>query len=162
MLMHKQPHGSGEDLDFPDADQIKEAMKGHGPKHLVPIFGDGSHTTPTKWRAAFGGYGVWVPSWNRNVEVIEAREEKNDSGGAIGQTGSSTRQELIVWILVLSLPIRGMYATDRASMLAKAKKLIEAAKAKEDLEAHGKKSQTRNPFRKPLGLQEDGELWEQA
>ena len=83
------------------------------------------------------GYGVWAPSWNRNVEVIEAREERSYSGGAIGQTGSSTRQELTAWILVLSLPMRSKYATDSASMVAKAKKLIEAAKAKEDLVAQG-------------------------
>ena len=55
MLMQNQAHGSGEDLIFPDADQNKEAMKYHDPKHLVPIYGDGSHTTPTKWWAALGG-----------------------------------------------------------------------------------------------------------
>ena len=102
--MHKQAHGSGEDLDFPVVDQIKEAMQGHRPKHLAPNFGDGGHITPTKWWAAFGGYGVWVPTWNRNVEVIEAREEKNYSGGAIGQTGSFTRQEFIVWVLLFPYP----------------------------------------------------------
>ena len=81
-------------LDFPVANQIEEAMRGYEPEHMVPIFGDGSYTTPTKWWAALGGYGVWVPSWNRNAGVIEAREEKSYSGAAIGQTGSSTRQEL--------------------------------------------------------------------
>ena len=39
------------------------------------------------------------------VSLIEAMEEKNCSGAAIGQTGSSTRQELTAWILVLSLPM---------------------------------------------------------
>ena len=29
MLMHKQAHGSGVDLDFPDANQIEEAMRGY-------------------------------------------------------------------------------------------------------------------------------------
>ena len=101
MSMHKQAHGSREYLDLHDSDQIKEAMEGHGPKHMVPMFGDGSHTAPTKWWAALGGYRVWVPSWNRNAEVIEAREEENYSRGAIGQTGSSTRQEFIAWILDL-------------------------------------------------------------
>ena len=99
---------------------------------------------------------MWVPNWNRNVEVIEAKEEKNYSGVAIGQTVSPTRQELIVWILVLSLPMRSKYATDSASMLAKAKKLIEAEKAKEELEAQGKKAPTRNPFRKPWGSKKTG------
>ena len=73
MLMQKQADGSGEDLNFPDAEQIKEAMEDHAPNHLVTIYGDGSHTTPTKWLAALGCYGVWVPKWNRSAEVIEAR-----------------------------------------------------------------------------------------
>ena len=75
-------------------------MKDHDSNHLVTTYGDGSHTTPTKWWAALGGYGVWVPKWNRNAEVIEAREGRNYSGGAIGNIGSSISQELIVWILV--------------------------------------------------------------
>ena len=104
---------------------------------------------------------MWVLNWNRNAEIIEAREENNYSGAAIGQTGSSTRQELAAWILVLSQPMRSKYPTDSASMLAKAKKLIEAAKAKEELEAQGRKTPIRKPYRKPWGLQKDG-LWQHA
>ena len=44
-----------------------------------------------------------------------------------------------------------MYATDSASMMAKAKKWIEAAKVRENVAAYGKNAQTRNPFRKPWG-----------
>ena len=61
------------------------------------------------------------------------------------------------------MPIRSMYSTDSASMLGKAKQLIAAAK--EYLlkkEAGGGKAHMRNPFRKPWGLQKDGDLWEQA
>ena len=72
----KQAHGSGEDLSFPDANLIEEAMKDHDPNHMVPIYGDGSHTTPTKWWAALGGYGVCVPKRNSNTEIIEAKEEQ--------------------------------------------------------------------------------------
>ena len=62
MLMQKQAHGSGEDLNFPDAEQIKEAMNDHGPSYFVAIYGHGSHTTPTKSWAALGGYGVYMPN----------------------------------------------------------------------------------------------------
>ena len=72
----KQIHGSGVDLDLPDANQIEEAMRGYGPEHMVPIFGDVSYTTPTKCWAALGGYGVWAPSWDRNAEAIEASKEE--------------------------------------------------------------------------------------
>ena len=85
--MHKQAHGRGVDLDFFDAYQIEKAMRGYDPELMVPVYGDGSHTAPTKWWAALGGYGVWVPNWNRSAEGIEARERKNYSGVAIGQTG---------------------------------------------------------------------------
>ena len=57
-LMHKQAHGSGVDLDFPDANEIEEAMRGYEPEHMVPIFGGVRYTTPPKWWAALGGYGV--------------------------------------------------------------------------------------------------------
>ena len=82
MLMHKQAHGSGVDLDFPDTNQREEAMVGYDTGHMVQVYADGSYTTPTKRWAALGGYGVWVPDWNRNAETIEAREEKNHSGAA--------------------------------------------------------------------------------
>ena len=81
------------------------------------------------------GYKVWAPSLNRNGGVIETKEEKNYSGAATGQTGSSTRQELTAWILVLPLSMRSKYATDSANMLATAKRLIASATAKEELEA---------------------------
>ena len=69
MLMHKEANGSGIDLDFPDAAQIDVSMAGYDQDHMVDVYGDGSHTTPTKWWAALGGYGVWVPDWNRNAEI---------------------------------------------------------------------------------------------
>ena len=55
-----------------------------------------------------------------------------------------------------SLPMRNKYATDSASMLARARHLIEAAKTKEELEAQGRKAPTRNPFRKPWGSKKTG------
>ena len=115
-------------------------MVGYDIEHMVQVYGSGSYTTPTKWWAALGGYGVWVPDWNRNAETIEAREEKNHSGAALGQTGRSTRQELTAWILILSMPMRSIYATGSASMLTKANKLSIAAKddpQKNLLKKHG-------------------------
>ena len=97
----------------------------------------GTEVTPTKWWAALGGYGVCIPDWNRNAEILEVRTEQNHFGPAIGQIGSSTRQELIAWILVLSMPIRSMYATDSASMLTKARQLLEAVKKKQETEGQG-------------------------
>ena len=60
-------------------------------------------------------------------------KEQDISGPTIGQTGSSTRQELMAWIFMLTKPIRSMYATDSAAMLCKAEQLL--AKAKERQEA---------------------------
>ena len=106
---------------------------------------------PTKWWAALGGVGVWAPDWNRNAVTSEAREDKKHSGGALGQTGTSTRQELTAWILAFSMPMRSMYATDSANMLAKAQMFLKAAKLREEIEAQGKNALSRNPFRKPWG-----------
>ena len=64
----KQAHGPGIDLTFPTMAQIEEAMEGHGEDVQVRIYGDGSVTSPTKWWAAFGGYGVCMPAWNINTE----------------------------------------------------------------------------------------------
>ena len=94
-------------------------MKDFDPQQLIQVYGDGSYTTPTKWWAAMGGYGVWMPNWNKKDETIEERNERSCQGPANGQTGSSTRQELMALIRVLALPYRTMYATDSASMLAK-------------------------------------------
>ena len=46
--MQKQAHGSGSALQFLDASQIEEAMKDYELDHMIPVYGDGSHTTPTK------------------------------------------------------------------------------------------------------------------
>ena len=58
-------------------------------EYYVPVYGDGSYTTPEKWWAAIGGVGVWMPDWNRNGEKNPQREEKNEAASSIGQTGSS-------------------------------------------------------------------------
>ena len=82
----------------------------------------------------WGGNGMRAGGWNAAVENKEQRREQNLATPAIGQMGSSTRQELIGWLLALSLPIRSMYATDSASMLSKAKMLIAAAIKKQEEE----------------------------
>ena len=126
-------------------------MRGYEPEHRVPISGDASYTTATKRWAALGGYGVWVPSWNRNAEVIEAREEKNYSGAVIGQTRGSTRQELTAWTLVLSLLIRSKYATDSASMLAKAKNTHRNSKSQRRVGSPGQEGPNKKPVQETMG-----------
>ena len=61
--MHKQGHGSGVDLDFPDTNQIVEAMVGYGTEHMVQVYGDGSYTTPPNWEALASGslVGTAIP-----------------------------------------------------------------------------------------------------
>ena len=85
-LMYKQGHGRGANLESPQLQQTCEAMEGYQESHMVPIYGDGSFTTPIKWWAALGGHGVWIPDWNRNAETLEARMETNLAGTEMGQT----------------------------------------------------------------------------
>jgi len=109
-----------------------------------------------------GGFGIWAPDWNKGEERSEDRETTSYHRAAIGQTGTSTRQELTAWVRVLAIPCRSMYATDSASMLSKALRLIEAAERDPEEEAQGIVIKRGNPFGKPWGLQVDGDLWEQA
>ena len=55
-----------------------------------------------------------------------------------------------------------MYATDSASMLNKALRLIQAAERNLREIANGAITRRGNPFGKAWGLQVDGDLWEQA
>ena len=108
-----------------------------------------------------------MPAWNKPNRSEPEREEASYHGQAIGQTLTSTRLELMAWIRVLALPFRSCYATDSAAMLGKAVRLIEAARNEECSEAQGShRTKTRikakNPFKKPWGLQTDGDLWQQA
>ena len=152
MLAKKTAHGSGVDLDFPGAEEIEANMKDYEEGHKIQTYGDGSYTTPTKWWAALGGYGVWIPDWNKQGEAKQERSESNYYGPAIGQTGSSTRQELMAWIRVLALPYWTMYATGSASMLAKARELIAAAKTLEEKVEEGawrtRRGKSRNGIRR--------------
>ena len=161
-LMHKKGHGTGIDMEFPKESEIKDNMQGHHEQFYAPMFGDGSQTTPQNYWAALGGSGLWVPDWNAAGENEEQRREQNLAIPAIGQMGSSTRQELAGWLLALSLPIRSMYATDSASMLGKAEALILAATRMKKGQVEGKKVDWSRPFKKPWGLQKDGDLWKQA
>ena len=108
-----------------------------------------------------------MPAWNKPNQSEPEREEASYHGQAIGQTLTSTRLELMAWIRVLALPFRSCYATDSAAMLGKAVRLIAAARNEEFSEAHRSnrtktKTKAKNPFKKPWGLQTDGDLWQQA
>ena len=86
------------------------------------------------------------PDWNKGEEHSEDRETTSYHGAAIGQTGTSTRQELTAWVRVLAIPCRNMYATDSASMLSKALMLIKAAERDQEEEAQGIVIKRGNPF----------------
>ena len=96
------------------------------------------------------------------MEEHQGREATTFHGAAIGQTGTSTRQELTAWIRVLTIPCRSCYATDSASMMKKANRLIVAAEREIKEETDGIKVKRGSPFGKPWGLQTDGDLWQLA
>lgn len=149
MLKYKEAHGSGQDLDSPGAEEIERNMEGYPEGHKADIYGDGSHTSLTVWWAALGGHGIRVPDWNKGGEQSEDRETTSYHGAAIGQTGTSTRQELTAWVRVLALPCRSMYATDTVSMLSKALKLIKAGEKDQKGKDQSTKVRRGNPFGKP-------------
>ena len=132
MLHYKWAHGSGVNPTFPSEQEINEHMQGFENDELIPVYGDGSLESPKRWWAAVGGYGIWVPQWNREGEEDPRGKEQRLCGPPLGQTGSSTRQEMLGWIMVLSMPIRSHYATDSAAMLGKAKQLMHFARKREE------------------------------
>ena len=103
-----------------------------------------------------------MPCWNPEGQQDPLKNETSTFGAAVGQTGSSTRSELMAWLNVLTMPIRSNYATDSAAMLGKALELIDAVKIHENAHTSSNRSKVKNPFGKPWGVQTDGDLWEQA
>ena len=84
MLKHKMAHGAGVAPEMPTEQQIEDAMTGYDHDFFVPIFGDGSLTTPKTWWAALGGYGVWIPRWDKQEESVPHRAEEDIYGPTIG------------------------------------------------------------------------------
>ena len=117
---------------------------------------------PTNWWAGLGGYGAWIPNWNLPGQDEPHRNEQDLCGPTIGQTGTSTRHELMAWIAVLAKPTRTMFATDSVAMLSKAKQLLNKAAQREEARSKGKPVKPGCPFKKPWRLQTDGDLWEVA
>ena len=102
-------------------------------------------------------------SWNLPGENLEARKEADFAEAALGQVGSSTRQELAAWIIVLMQPVRSNYATDSASMMGKALTLLAKAAEIEDKDSRQERvANRRNPFKRSWSMQKDGDLWEIA
>ena len=143
---------------FPTEQEIDEAMEGFSDEYMVPAYGDGSQTTPTNWWAALGGFGAWIPNWNLPGQDEPHRSEIDIYGPTIGQTGTSTRHELMAWIVVLAKPVRTMFTTDSAAMLCKAKQLLKKAAQREEALRRGKPIRAGCPFKKPWRLQTDGDL----
>ena len=81
----------------------------------------------------------------------QLKEDAAYIGVALGQTGTSTRQELTAWLRVLAIPCRSLYATDSASMMSKALKLIKAAERTITEQLTGNNEKRGNPFGKPWG-----------
>ena len=109
-----------------------------------------------------GGFGARIPDWNVTGQEEPHRYKQDLCGPTVGQTGTSTRHELMAWIAVLAKPIRTMFATDSAAMLIKAKQLIHKAEQREYSTSKGKPVKNGCPFKKPWRLQTDGDLWEVA
>ena len=120
----------------------------------------GWNPDPTNWRAALGGFGAWIPNWNLLGQDEPHRSEIDLYGPTIGQTGTSTRHELMAWIVVLAKSVRIMFATDSAAMLCKAKQLLKKAVQREEELRKGKPIRAGCPFKKPWMLQTDGDLWD--
>ena len=129
-------------------------MEGLKDDYYVNTYGDGSSTTPAKGWCALGGIGGWIPAWNQGQEEKPSREEQHIAAPVNGQTGSSTRMELAVWIAMMTKPMRIMYATDSASMLGKAVALLQAAKEIEEKEERGETVNKQKPFKKTWDFRE--------
>ena len=138
-------------LAYPDKQYIQQHMQGCDDNHYVNIYGDGSQTDPTNWWAALGGFGVWMPDWNNEDLIDQDKKETSTFGPAIGQTGSSSRQELTAWLAVLAMPIRSMYASDSKTVVDKANRLIEAARILDQSSSDQHRRPMWNPIRQTVG-----------
>ena len=105
------------------------------------VYGDGSWTAPEKWWASLGGFGLWIP------QHPDGGQSHTVAGGAVGQDGSSTKQEIAGWIAALTLPFKICYATDSAALIAKTNKLLQAGVNFENLQ---KLNSTITAFRNPI------------
>jgi len=162
LLKQKEAHGAGVNLTFPDADGINEHMNGYEDQEFIEIYGDGSLKNPRNWWAALGGRGVWIPEWNKPGEKSEQRSEAEYAIPRLGQTSTSTREELAAWLIALTIPIRSNYATDNKRVVGKATEIINAAIRQESNLRDGKGRPDKYPLGKAWGLQTDGDLWQQV
>lgn len=137
-------------------------MSGFDPEIKIPIYGMGAtrHQRSGGRRSAVmeygcqGGIGETTKTANKTRRVIveELLVRREAPQGRNWQHGSSH--------------CRSQYAAYmRQTVLTscrRPKKIIEAVALREKLHAEGKKGPTRNPCRRPWGLQRDGDLREQA
>lgn len=158
--------GEGIELQFPE--ELEEATPA-----LPNAYGDGSlkHLAAANW--SFGGYGLWWPGqvvdeafWESQPEMQVAFVEQNEHGVGQwnclrGQMGSSTRMELASWLLALTRRAAVHMGTDSMAMMSKAKRLMDAAEQRCSIKEEDW-WKLPNPFKKPWGLQPDGDLWKMA
>ena len=150
--------GAGVNLAFPDADEIKQHMNGYEDQDYIEIYGDGSLKNPRNWWAALGGRGVWILEWNKPGESNVQRSEVELAIPSLGQTSTSTREELAAWLIALTIPLRSNYATDNKSVVGKANEIIRTAIEMENILKEGKGRTKTHPLGKAWGLQTDGDL----
>ena len=100
---------------------------------VIPIYGE------THLYTQLGGMGAWLPEWNKTGEKKHFRRERSIAEPGLGQTGSSTRQELAAFIIVMTLPYRINFASDSASMVGKANLMIKLAQRLQRDQAAGHK-----------------------
>ena len=87
MLKYKAAHGSGNNLTFPDAEQIKGNMQGYPEDFKVDIYGDGSHTSAIVWWAALGVFGIWMP---KRANPSRGSHDDNTGPTHLEQSSSSS------------------------------------------------------------------------
>ena len=138
------------------------------PRETIDTYIDGGVTNPANTWLATAGFGIWTPDYVSddpdNDEAERYTNQASEDGGLKqwaslpGQRCSSTRVETAAAIVALTRNKHIHIGTDSAAMLGKATKLQEAAVDWMECVSSNWLPK-RNPFRKPWGLQTDGDLW---
>lgn len=169
MAERKGGFGGGDHLISPDEQDIEGDMP-----EDINVYGDGSVKCPSTQHWSIAGFGLWWPGTSlqqadladqmppiRHVHQLEWGGGVGQRNSMQGQCGSSTRMELVAWLgsLVRRAPIH--MGSDSQALITKANIMMDAARRWSYDSGPGRWLR-RNPFRKPWGLQPDGDLWQAA